>query len=117
MEPFRIALYGMAQVTAIVYGVLANGAAVKLNSSFAEHGYTMPIGYHLAVFYRDYGFFLLLFVVGWAVAAGCLAVVPSKWVVDEKTITITGIGLTVFFAILGTVLAFAGAAPPAVSLF
>jgi hypothetical protein len=112
MEKFRIAMYGMSQVTAIVYGVLASGATVKLNHSYLDQGYAMPNSYYFAVFYRDHGFLLLFLVLVWAVAVGYLSVVPSRWSIEENAITVTGIGLTLLFAILGTILAFAGATPP-----
>jgi hypothetical protein len=102
----------MAQVTAIVYGVLASGAMVKLNHEYVDQGYQMPTSYYLAVFYRDHGFFLLFLVVAWAVVVSYLSSVPSRWSIDESTINITGIGLTIAFAILGTCLAFGGAEPP-----
>ena len=113
MEKFRIAVYGMSQVTAIVYGVLASAAAVKLNHTYLDQGYPMPNAFYLAMFYRDHGYLLLLLVLAWAVTVGYLSAVPSKWSIEENTITATGIGLTIAFAILGTCLAFAGAAPPA----
>jgi hypothetical protein len=112
MEKFRIAMYGMSQVTAIVYGVLSSAAAVKINGYFLDQGYPMPTSYYLARFYRDHGCTLLLLVVAWAVTVGYLSAVPGKWTIEERTITLTGIGLTVAFAVLGTILAFAGAIPP-----
>jgi len=108
MEKFRIAIYGMAQVTAIVYGVLAAGAAVKINSRFADQGYPMPDAYYRAMFYRDHGFLLLLFVLAWAVVISWLAFVPSRWSIEERTINVTGIGLTLLFAAAGTYFAMNG---------
>ncbi len=108
MEKFRIALYGMAQVTAIVYGVLAAGAAVKINSRFADEGQIMPEGYYRALFYRDHGFLLLLLVLAWAVVISWLAFVPSRWSIEERTINITGIGLALLFVVAGTYFAVNG---------
>jgi hypothetical protein len=109
MEKFRIAMYGMSQVTAIVYGVLASSAVVKIGNHLVEQGYHMSNGYYRAMFYRDYGSYLLLLVLAWGVTISWLSFVPSRWAIEERTINVTGIGLTIAFAVLGTVLAFGGA--------
>lgn len=112
MDKVQIAKYGMMQVAAIVYGVLASGAAVKLNKSWLEQGYTMPDAYYRAIFYRDYGVCLLGVVILWVVVISYLSSPLSKWDLDESSLSISGLVLTIIFAILGTCLAFGGATPP-----
>jgi hypothetical protein len=117
MEKFRIALYGMAQVTAIVYGVLASGATVKFNRYWLDQGYSMPSAYYWAVFYRDYGYHLLFLVVIWALA---MSYFSSHWGnrrFEEREISISGIALTVTLALLGTTFAIWGAQEPPHSTF
>jgi hypothetical protein len=111
MEKFRIGMYGMAQVMAIVYGVLGCGAAVKLNKPAADDGFRMSSVYYLASYFREYGYFLLLFVIGWAIVMAY----QSSWgsrEVDENEISTSGIALTIGFILLGTFLAFGAAMPP-----
>jgi hypothetical protein len=112
MEKFRIALYGMTQVTAIVYGVLASGAAVKFNRYWLDQGYSMPDAYYRAMFYRDHGFLLLLLVLVWAVVMVYFSSQWSKRRINEDEISAYGLGLTIFFAILGSVFAVGGFSEP-----
>jgi hypothetical protein len=112
MEKFRIGLYGLAQVTAIAYGVLASAAIVKVSHSpeeieeFRAHPFLNG-----GVVYRDYGFYLLLLVVAWAIFSAYQSSDWAKNRIDESNITSTGLGLTILYAILGTFLAFSGAFP------
>jgi len=112
MEKFQIAKYGMMQVTAIVYGILASGAAVKFNKYWLEHGYTMPDAYYRAAFYRDYGISLLVFAILWTAIISYLSSPLSKWNLDERYLSVSGLALAIFFAIAGSVIAFTGAEPP-----
>jgi hypothetical protein len=108
MEKFRIGLYGMAQVTAIAYGVLASGAIVKLSHPPEE---LAESSFNMGALYRDYGFYLLLLVVAWAAIS---AYRSSDWAenrIDEDDITKSGLGLTILYAILGTFFAFLGIFP------
>jgi len=117
MEKFQIAKYGMMQVTAIVYGILASGAAVKFNKSWIEQGYTMPDAYFRAIFYRDYGVYLLGLVIIWAVVVSYLSSPFSKWDFEEHNLSISGLVLAILFAIMGSCLAVGGATPPPHSTF
>jgi len=117
MEKFQIAKYGMMQVTAIVYGVLASGAAVKFNKSWLEQGYIMPDTYYRAIFYRDYGMYLLFLIILWTAAIAYLSSSLSKYNIEERYLPISGLVLAIFFAIAGTVIAFGGATAPVHSTF
>ena len=112
MEKLQIAKYGMMQVTAIVYGVLASGAAVKINRSWLDEGYIMPDTFYRAIFYRDYGIYCLGFVVIWVVLVSYLSSPLSKWDFQESNLSVTGLVLTLIFAIVGTSIAISGATPP-----
>jgi hypothetical protein len=112
MEKFRIAMYGMAQVTAIVYGVLATGATVKFNRYWLDLGYRMPDSYYRAMGFRDHGYFLLVLVLAWTAVMSYFSSRAGQWKVNETAITASGIGLTIFFALLGTAYAVAGATEP-----
>jgi hypothetical protein len=109
MEKFRIGLYGFAQTTAIAYGVLASGAVVKVSHS-PEELQANPF-LNGGVIYRDYGFYLLLLVLAWAVISAYRSSEWAKNRIDEDDITGSGLGLTILYAILGTFFAFSGAFP------
>ena|ERR1700761_1254425 len=109
MEKFRIGLYGFAQVTAIAYGVLASGAIVKVSHSPEEiQNHPFLNG---GVIYRDYGFYLLLLVLAWAIISAYQSSDWAKKRIDEDDITSSGLGLTILYAIFGTFFAFSGAFP------
>lgn len=112
MEKFQIAKYGLMQVTAVVYGVLASGAAVKFNRGWSDQGYPMPDTFYRAMFYRDYGYYLLLVVLAWTVGASYFSSPWSRHNFDENTLIHSGMALTLLFAIVGSVIAFSGAIPP-----
>jgi len=117
MEKFQIAKYGMMQVTAIVYGVLASGAAVKFNRGWLEQGYIMPASFYRAMFYRDYGFALLGLVLLWVTLVSYLSSPLSKWDFRERNLSVSGLVLAILFAVAGTWIAFGGATPPPHSTF
>ena len=108
MEKFQIAKYGMMQVTAVAYGILASGAAVKLNKPFADQGLPMPDGYHYAILFRDYGFCFLGVVIIWTVVVSYLSSPFSKWDFNESNLSLSGIALAIFLAIMGTFFAIGG---------
>ena len=111
MEKFRIAMYGMTQVTAIVYGVLASGTVLKVSHPWPNLVDPTPPSFNLGMFYRDHGYYLLILVVAWAVATSYMSSDWSQNRIDEGAITKSGLGLTIFYAILGTFLAFMAAMP------
>lgn len=111
MEKLRIGFYGMTQVAAIVYGVLAAGAVVKAFHPPPSPGDIEPAIYNGGMFYRDYGFYLLLLVVAWAVYTAYFASSRGGNKVDEDAIMSSGLSLTIGFALLGTFLAFQGTFP------
>jgi H+/Cl- antiporter ClcA len=112
MEKFQIAKYGLMQVTAVVYGVLASGAAVKFNRSWLDQGYLMPDTFYRAMFYRDHGYYLLVVVLAWTIGAAYFSSPQSRHNFDESTVIHSGMALTLILAIVGSVIAFGGATPP-----
>jgi hypothetical protein len=112
MEKFQIAKYGMMQVTAVVYGVLASGAMVKFNRSWPDQGYAMPDSYYRAIFYRDYGFYFLFVVMAWTAGVTYLSSQFSTKNFDERTLVHSGMALTLLLAVAVTIFAAGGAAEP-----
>jgi hypothetical protein len=112
MEKFQIAKYGLMQVTALVYGILASGAAVKWNKPFADQGQIMPDSYYVAAFFRDYGFCFFGIIVIWTVSVSYLSSPFSKWEMEEETLAYSGMILAIILALTGTFVAFGGAIHP-----
>jgi hypothetical protein len=113
MEKAQIVRYALMQLTALIYAVLGAATAVRINRPLAEQGYPMPDPYYRAVSIRDYGCWLFVFVILWTVFAVHQSQSPNG--LSEETLTATGIGLALLFAIAGTFIAIAGAAAPAYS--
>ena len=116
MEKIQIAKYGMMQVTAVVYAILACGAAVKFNRPLAEAGYAMSDAYRWAAFFREYGIWLLVAVMFWAVAVSYLGSPLSKWDFQDEHLSYSGLALTIIYAILGSYLAIGAFTSPGPSL-
>jgi len=112
MERFRIAKYGIMQVTAIVYGVGASGAVVKFNKVYAEQGCKMSDGYYRALFYREHGIDLFVLVMIWTVLVSYLSSPLSKWDFKNAGLATSGKALAIFLALLGTVIALGGIIQP-----
>ena len=108
VEKFQIAKYGLMQVTAIVYGVLACGAATKLGRTMAGTEHPMSAGYHYALLFRNYGLLFLILVIAWTAAASYFSSPLAKRQFDVDALAVTGLGLAFLFAAAGTVLAFWG---------
>lgn len=111
MEKFRIAFYGMTQVAAIVYGVLAAGTILKVTHPWPNPDEISPPSFNLGMFYRDHGYFLLVLVVVWAIYASYMSSDWSQKQIDEEEIIKSGLGLTIFYTILSTILAFSAIFP------
>jgi hypothetical protein len=111
MEKFRIAMYGMAQVTAIVYGLLASGATTKCVKQLYGPGTPMPAGFYWAQTYRDYGIFLLLLVIAWTVAVSYFLLPRFNHGYEERTLSFSGLALAILFAVIGTFFAVQGMSP------
>lgn len=113
MEKFRIGFYGMTQVAAIVYGVLASGTVLKVTYPWPNPDETAapPPPFNPGMFYRDHGDFLLALVIVWAVCAAYCSSDGSRDRIDEAEITKSGLGLTIVYAILGTLCAFMAGMP------
>ena len=113
MESFRIGFYGMAQVAAIVYGVLASGTVLKVTHPWPNPDEpTAPApDFNPGMFYRDHGLFLLVLVIAWAAGSAYLSSERSRYQVNEEEIAKSGMGLTIAYALLGTLCAFLAAMP------
>jgi len=72
----------------------------------------MPDTYDRAIFYRDHGIWLLGLVMVWVVAVSYLSSPLSKWDFEERNLSISGLVLTILYAVAGTWIAFGGATPP-----
>jgi hypothetical protein len=112
MDKAQIVRYALMQITALVYGILAAGAAVKLNKPMADMGYVMPDGYYHAIFFRDYGIYLFVVVIAWTAMVSYYSSSYASREVDTGTLTISGMVFTLLFTVIGTVIAFSGAMPP-----
>ena len=106
MEKFQIAKYGMMQVVALVYGVLASGTAVKLSQPILEMGYPMPTAYWGALCYRHYGMLLFIPIMVWVLTAGYYSSSIPEQTVDERWLIGSGMFLLIILFLLGTILAF-----------
>jgi hypothetical protein len=106
MEKFRIAQYGFIQMVALAYGILGSGIIAKAAKHVAEGGFTpSPLSRAITV-YHDYGIFLSLIIIGWAVFCAYHSTTFSKRNIGEGTIVASGLFLAAIFFILGTVLIF-----------
>ena len=116
MEKARIVKYALMQIVALIYGILFSAATVKLNKPLAEEGYTMPDAYYRAVFFRDYGAWLLIIVILWTMAVAYLSSPLSRLQIDEAMLTVSSLGVAILFGIAGTIIAFGGMMPPLVHM-
>ena len=109
MEKVQIVRYALMQIAAVIYSVLASGAAVKV----ARHGRdlsavdvtAMPGWYNWAVFLSDYGFVFLVIVVIWTVIVSYLSSPFARFEIGEGTLTWSGIIVAFLIAIAGTIMA------------
>jgi len=106
MEKFQIAKYGMMQVTAIVYGVLASGGCVKMWGKMAGDDYPKPAIYYGARFFHDYGLCLLLLVLGWTMLVSYLSSEYSPWDWNGEDLALSGLALAILLAVLSTFFVF-----------
>jgi hypothetical protein len=115
MEKFRIAIYGMMQVTAIVYGILLSGAGVKAcNTTFGpeiiSYG-VMPAGYYRAILFREYGLWLLVGVITWTIAVTYFSSPYSPWSFDSDRLALSGLVLAIALAIMSAFFALGSLVP------
>jgi hypothetical protein len=114
MEKFRIAQYGFIQMVALAYAILCTGILDKARRVLAERGEMEAapdfLKYKIIFFYHDYGIFLSLIIVAWAVICAYHSSIFSNWnlEVDEQKIVISGLVLTAFFLLSGTALFLCG---------
>jgi len=106
MEKFQIAKYGMMQVTALAYGILACGTTVKLGKPLVESGYTMPPIYWSALFYRDHGILLLAVIIVWTIAAAYYSSPFPSRNIDERWLIGSGMLFFITLFLAGSILAF-----------
>jgi hypothetical protein len=104
MEKFRIAQYGVIQMVALAYGILSSGILTKAAKYVVDQGRTIPPTYKAAIFYHDYGIFLSLIIVVWAVFCAYHSSIFSKRNMNENTIVVSGLILSGFFFVSSTFL-------------
>ena len=106
MEKFQIAKYGMMQMTALAYGILACATLTKGEKILITEGHDLPPVYLWAVFYRNYGIYFSLLILVWAVVVSYYSSGLSKRELDIRYMIGTGLLITLLFAGLGTYLFF-----------
>ena len=102
MEKFRIAQYGFIQMAALAYGILSSGIIVKAAKYFSENGGAVPLSFQAVGVYHDYGVFLSLIIIAWAVFCAYHSSLFSKRNFDESKIVASGLILSGIFFVLGT---------------
>ena len=112
MEKVQIVRYALMQIAALIYSVLAAGAAVKLDKQVPIAVVDLPSICHWAAFVSDYGFLFLIIVVIWTVVVSYLSSPFAKLEVGEGTLTWSGIIIAILIAIAGTMIAFLAAYSP-----
>ncbi|MCE0483264.1 MAG: hypothetical protein LV479_03385 [Methylacidiphilales bacterium] len=109
MEKFQIAKYGLMQVVAVAYGMLASGAVIKLAKKIGGFDDTsLPTGFHYAAFFRDYGFWLFLIILGWTALVAYLTSPFSLWFFEPEKLILSGLIFAILLAIIGTLIPFSG---------
>ena len=103
MEKFRIAQYGFIQMVALAYGILCTGILEKAAKVMIARGESLPTQYRVVMFYHDYGIFLSLIIMVWAVFCAYHSTIFSKWNIGENVIVISGLALTAIFLLSGTI--------------
>jgi uncharacterized membrane protein len=106
VEKFRIAQYGFIQMVALAYGLLGSGTIAKAAKHMVEGGPPPSPVTRALTFYHDYGIFLSLIIIGWAVFCAYHSSTFSRRNIGEDTIVISGLILAAIFLILGTILIF-----------
>jgi len=110
MEKFRIAQYGFIQMVALAYGILCSGIFNKAAKYFLDQGRPLPATYEAAVFYHNYGIFLSVIIIVWAVYCAYHTSIFSKRNMDEGTIVVSGMILAGLFFVSSTVIFLMGIA-------
>jgi hypothetical protein len=105
MEKFRIAQYGFIQMVALAYGLLGSSAVAKA-ARHIQPGFSPSASVKAAAAYHDYGIFLSLIIVGWTVFFAYHSTLFSRWNLDERAVVVSGLVLSAFFFIVGTILIF-----------
>ena len=105
VEKFRIAQYGFIQMVALAYGILGSSAVAKA-AKHVQTGFTPSVSFKAASIYHDYGIFLSLIIIGWAIFFAYHSTIFSKWNIDERAIVVSGLALAAAFFIIGTILIF-----------
>jgi hypothetical protein len=106
MEKFHIAQYGFIQMVALAYGILGSSFIAKGMKYVTSQGRPVPAKYEIVVLYHDYGIFLSLIIIAWAVFCAYHSTIFSKWNFGENVIVISGLALTALFFLSGTILIF-----------
>jgi hypothetical protein len=102
MEKFRIAQYGFIQMVALAYGILSSGILNKAAKYVADQGQAVPPTYRAAIFYHDYGIFLSVIIIAWAIFCAYHSSIFSKQNMDENTIVVSGLVLSGLFFVSST---------------
>jgi len=105
MENFQIAKYALMQVLALVYGMLACGAAVKVTRPFADAGMSMSEPYYLAILLRDYGLWFFIIIFAWTFLVGYYSSTLTTRTVSPLTLAISGITITLLIFISSSIIA------------
>lgn len=112
MNSRQIIIFSFMQITAVVYGVLATALACKLGRLVLESDSgTAPFVFVMADYYRNYGFVLFLPIILWTGIMGYYSSPLSPREISIDTISKFGMTLAIFYAALGTFMAFCGMSP------
>lgn len=104
MEKFRIAQYGFIQMVALSYGILGSGVVAKAGKTMLDHGMSVSATGTAITFFHDYGIFLSLIIVGWAVFCAFHSTIFSRINMTEGMIVTSGLLLAGLFFIIGTIM-------------
>jgi hypothetical protein len=106
MEKFRLAQYGFIQIVALAYGILGSSTAAKAGQPVIERGLpSTPLARAVGL-YHDYGIFLSLIILGWAIFCAYHSTPLSRRNIGEETIIASGLALALIFFALGSILIF-----------
>ena len=100
MNKRAISILSILQVAALCFGILFTAVFCRISGRFIEThlgDFPQPRGYVLACAFRDHGFWIMLIILGWAVAAAILSSRDDTvWFTDQVTLVSGG----ALFAIL-----------------
>ena len=91
-------------MVALAYGILSSGILAKAAKYVVDQGRAVPPTYKAVIFYHNYGIFLSLIIIGWAVFCAYYSSIFSKRNMHENTIVVSGLILAGFFFVSSTFL-------------